>query len=258
MPLLPAIMSVCIGSRLESLQLNRRFLTTAEMAVPWAQRPGADQPSNSGELCNAIKATQLGPLAALQHQLRSLDVSGLGSLGPRLAGTLRHLTALTQLRLTADNVGSDPGSLECAVFDATGAMTQLQDLYVEGRSRSWVQRLPDCMSRLVRLRRLEVQRVRIMLTSHVLAQLTALEHLEIRCWVHERDPQQPQNPLPAGMHALRSLRELAVDCCHQLMPALALPALTKLYLVKPAFGAEVCAVPLAQAFRMLLGQAPSV
>ena len=122
-------------------------------------------------------------------------------------------------------------------------MIQLVELHVHGSSRSWVQRLPESMSRLRRLRTLQIRDVRMNEMNHVLAELTGLKQLKIySCYSMPEHALQPPNPLPPDMHMLRGLRQLHLSCNYQPMPALALPALTKLYLVEPTFDSEVCAV----------------
>ena len=225
--LLPAIVFLCLSSPLESLQLSS---------------PGAadTRAGDTEHRRTAISVAQLGPLQAMQH-LPSLEISGLSSLGSLLASTLRHLTALTSLCLAAD-INDATGPCEVDAFDATAALTQLEDLCIYGSPHHWVRRLPDCMSRLTRLRQLEVVGVRLP-TSHVLTTLTALQQLQLldMTALPQYAPQL-QNPVPPGMHALSNLRDLAVDCGDRPMPPLALPALTEPILQRPAFGGEVCPV----------------
>jgi len=221
MRLLPAIVSLCRDVPLKSLELHSRRAAGYEAGY------------------EAISAAQLGPLAALQR-LPSLALLGVDSLGQSLAGTLRQLTALTCLRLATEH---EDGPVHWEVFDAAAALTQLEELYITGGSRTKVQRLPDGMSRLQRLRTLQVHGIR-MLASRVLNTLTSLQRLEMLLPGDQLPMHDPrlQNPLPPGMHALRSLRDLRVTCCWQPMPALALPQLTELLLDAPAFGGTVSPV----------------
>jgi len=186
MDLLPAIVLLCLSSFVQTLQLNGVESLPHEPENPLGPelaRPGfaGYLPSGERRRRTAISAAQLGPLAAMQ-QLSSLHLQDVDSLGSCLAGTLRHLTALTSLRLRQllDGDGA------CSVFDAAAAMVQLQEMYVSGAvdmrsrlTRTEVLRLPDAMSRLVRLRRLETTFVRLMQPNHVLTALTALQQLKI-------------------------------------------------------------------------------
>ena len=151
-----------------------------------------------------------------------------------------NLTALTTLWLAVSADSTDETE-QCEAFAAATAMTLLEELHVTGSSRTHVDRLPDGMARLTRLRELHVRNVRIKFTSHVLATLTALEALTIlRDDKGRRSGPRLENPLPHGMHALCSLRQLWVTCYYQPMPALALPALEFMQLDAPLFGGEVC------------------
>jgi len=220
---LPAIVSACLTSpRLGRLMLN------SPLAALW------DTPSV------AINTAQLGPLAALR-QLPWLELAGVDRLGASLAGTLRQMTELTHLRLAIERDRHEDGSAQCKVLDAIAALTQLVELNIDGSSRSWVLRLPDAMSSLTRLRILAITNVRVMRTCRVLATLAALQQLKIlrNRTLRSHEEPQPQNPLPPGMHALRSLRSVSVTCSYQPMPVLALPALTMLRLDEPSFGGEV-------------------
>ncbi len=216
--LLPAMTLVCIDAPLRGLHL----------------RCGSNVPG-----CDIIDAAQLEPLAAL-CQLRSLEIRNLTDFGPGLLSALRGMTALTELVLAARPCANGAGS--CGVFEAVAeASTRLQELRVVGHSNTHVARLPEGMSRLVRLRVLELMDVRVNHTSDVLKTLTALESLMI---MRSRgrsphEPQPQQNPLPAGMEALRSLRELRVACDAHPVPPLALPALEVLQLDEPVFGEQV-------------------
>ena len=223
MQILPAIILLCLGSPLQTLALH------SPRAADWV-------PSYGDYM--AMRTTQLNPLAALQ-QLPSLELLGLDTLGMTLARTLCLLTALTYLRSTLETdcaAGSAHGA-----FNAGGDLTQLQELHVSGGQHTEAQQLSTKMSRLVRLRQLKVHDVRFSHTSHVLTALTAVEQLEILLPTSQppADGPSPQNPLPPGMHALRNLQELRINCICQPMPPLALPALTELQLVAPAFGGEV-------------------
>ena len=227
MQVLAAIVPLCL-----SPPLVRLVLSSPEAAH-----------REAGSSVPPLDAAQLRPLAALQ-QLPALELLGLSSLGPGVARALRQLTGLTYLRLAREAAGGDHasfGSGRCAdVFRAASALTRLQELSVTGSTGSSVVELPEEMSRLTRLRRLQVREISIMRTSHVLTALTALQLLDLRreSELHIHGP-MPLNPLPPGMHALRSLRELRVTCNHQPVPPLALPALTVLELDAPSFFAEV-------------------
>ena len=140
----------------------------------------ADAPLESLEITPTLRthfdhldAAQLYPLIALQ-QLRSLTVSGLDSLDHHLTSTLRHLTALTELSL-AMPFDSEDGYTRCEVFEIAPMLSQLEVLCVTGDCRAMLQRLPDALASLTRLRRLEVHNIKILHTSNVLTALTALE-----------------------------------------------------------------------------------
>ena len=241
MQLLPAIVMLCRGVPVETLEIS------SPSAADWCVSKVEDM-----HRLDALDAAQLGPLEAMQ-QLSSLAITGLDSLGPCLAGTLRHLTALTYLRLAiqANRFVPIGESVSSEAFDAVTALTQLVELHVSGSpclvktsGPARLQRLPDGMSVLTSLRRLHVHHVRFRQPSPVLTTLTGLKQLwmlDMPSQLPKRGP-QPQNPLPPGMHVLRSLQELGVSCSCQPMPALALRALTKLFLDRPALGGKVCHV----------------
>ena len=96
-----------------------------------------------------------------------------------------------------------------------------------GNYRTSIESLPEVMSTTWRLRQLHVCNVMIRETCDVLTELTALESLVILRDSNLRsdDDVEPQNPLPAGMSALRSLQELRATLYAWPMPLLALPAL---------------------------------
>jgi len=207
MQVLPAIVPLCLSPPLERL-----VLSSPEAAH---REAGSSDPP--------LDAAQLRPLAALQ-QLPALELIGLNSLGPGVARALRQLTGLTYLRLAREAAGSEHasfGSGRCAdVFRAASALTRLQELSVTGSTGSSVVELPEEMSRLTGLRRLQVREISIMQTSRVLAALTALTALDLLRdgALHIHGP-TTQNPLPPGIHALSSLRELRVTCNYQPVPA---------------------------------------
>ncbi len=226
MQALPAIMPLCLSPPLERL-----VLSSPEAAQQQPRVPGS-----------SVDAAQLRPLAALR-QLPALELVGLNSLGPGVGRALRQLTSLTYLRLAREPAGSEHasfGSGRCAdVFRAASALTRLQELHVIGSTGSSVVELPEEMSRLTGLRRLQVREISIMQTSHVLTALTALTALDLRRdgALHIDGP-TTQNPLPPGIHVLSRLRELRVTCNYQPVPALALPDLTVLELDTPSYLAE--------------------
>ena len=109
-------------------------------------------------------------------------------------------------------------------------------------ARVGVERLPDSMSCLARLRHLSVQNMRIGDSCGVLKTLTALTNLDF-WWsgeLPEHRRQSPHcNPLPAGMDGLRSLQVMRVTCYHQPVPRLALQGLQDLQLAAPSIAPEV-------------------
>ena len=215
--LLPAISLTCLTAPLQSLLLSCQDATQQRRAV--------------------ITAAQLAPLRGLQ-QLCSLQISDVADFEHSLATTVRHLTALTRLVLAMrprDHGASDPGGL----FDAAGPLTRLEELSLtSGHGSTTIERLPDTMSRLVRLRQLEIREIRLMHSSQ-LTLLTTLETLVVDGGRPLEGFPQPHKPVPAGINALRSLQVLEVTCFYQHVPPLALPALTSLQLDAPSFS-EVC------------------
>ena len=111
-------------------------------------------------------------------------------------------------------------------------MPALEELSVTGNYRTRLDRLPDEMWCLWNLRRLHVENITIVHASEVITKLTALTSLVI-LWdskLQRDSSDEPQTPLPAGMSALTSLRELRVTCHRQRMLPLALPSLALLQL----------------------------
>ena len=233
--LFPAFALLCLQSPVDSLILG------SPAAVGW-------EPDDGEEDYDDIDPAQLDAVGAIQ-QLRSLRVEDLSKLSPSLCSTIRHLSALTSLYLAACN--SSDGLELCAVFSTLAAIAQLRSLCVIG-SNDCIQRLPTAMSSLTRLRELEIRNIRILQSSPVLTAFTALERLSLRQLAeqHSVNPQQ-QNPLPAGMHALLSLRSLSVTCYYQPMPPLDLPSLQELELSAPSFGGQVCAACRLSVFQFM-------
>lgn len=139
MQLLPAIMLLCLTSPVRGLYLRTPCSTTLD--------------NFAGEEAWGPEGRHLSPLGVLQ-QLRSQALDELAGLGSCLVSALRNLTALTALSLHV-SVDSMAASEHCEVFEAVAAMTQLEECHIFGHTRTHVQRLPDEMSCLTRLRRLD-------------------------------------------------------------------------------------------------------
>ncbi len=226
MDMLPAISLICQASPVETLALS------SPASAGWIPRPG-----NSGYY-EPISSAQLAPLGALR-QLRRLTLTDVSDLDSSLVSTLRHLRALTNLHLALHRC-SKSGSNSCDVFEAVTAMPQLEERYVAGNSGSRGEGMPDAMSRLIRLRNIHIRDVRIVDTGDALTTLTALQSLTIvRPYEGFSPGPRPLTFLPAGMHALRSLRRMWVTCYHMAVTPLALPGLEELQLDAPRFGGEV-------------------
>ena len=182
-----------------------------------------------------IVASQLAPLTAMQ-QLRSLTLRDMDTIRDDLFSTLRHLTALTSLCLATQY-----DWVQCGVFNAAATLTQLEVLSVDGKWHSDVVDLPAAVSRLTRLRQLEILGVRNLRVGSTLNTLTALERLVILSKNDRHRQPGVISLLPSGVNALRRLRELRVSCGYQPMPLLSLPALEMLQVDAPILAAR-CAV----------------
>ena len=146
MQMLPAVTLACLSAPLEDLYL---WFSCEDSATK-----------------DPLAAVQLAPLGALR-QLKTLVTTGIDSFQPLLPA-LRHLTALTHLSLSV-NATAPPESAQCGVLEvAASALTQLEEIELVGSWRTTVQRLPDAMSRLTRLRQLETLNVKVVHKSNAL------------------------------------------------------------------------------------------
>jgi len=154
--MLPAVVLTCLGAPLQGLHLCS------------GGRPSWD----------CVRASQLSPLKALCQQLRVLDVRDLDEMGSSLRSTVRHLSSLTELRLATQH------AYDCCdtraysgILEAAAALPLLEVLAVTDHGRVTLPELPHAMSRLVRLRQLQIRGIGTARASEALATLTALQNL---------------------------------------------------------------------------------